>query len=93
MRDRGASLYSVDWKIWKRSNGIGYEYAVQRLTPAYVTLKLEKQVDELITPYKDGSTLRKRVAKPMTVQEVKLLITGKAPELGDDKQLDDIETM
>jgi hypothetical protein len=28
----GASLYTVDWKIWKKSSGIGYEYAVQRPT-------------------------------------------------------------
>jgi len=89
----GASVYSTDWKIWKRSNGIGYEYAVQGLTPAYKTLSLDKHVEELIAPYKDGTKLRKRVAKPMTLVEVKLLLTGGAPELGDDKQLDDMETM
>jgi hypothetical protein len=89
----GATLYSADWKIWKRSNGIGYEYAVQRPEPLYKTLNLEKQVEELIAPYADGAKLRKRVAKPMSVIEVKLLITGEAPELDEGKQLDDIETM
>jgi hypothetical protein len=89
----GASLYSTDWKISKRSNGIGYEYSVQRITPAYKTLNLEKQVEELIAPYKDGVMLRKRVAKPMSVIEVRLLITGEVPELDDGKTLDDMETM
>jgi hypothetical protein len=89
----GATLYSSDWKIWKRSNGIGYEYAVQRTPPAYKTLNLEKEVEELIAPYKDGKKLQKRVAKPMTVTEVKFLLTGGASELDDDKQLDDIEKM
>jgi hypothetical protein len=89
----GATLYSADWKIWKRSNGIGYEYSVQRLTPAYKTLNLEKQVGEFIAPYKDGVTLRKRVAKPMSVIEVKLLITGEAPELDEGQKLEDMETM
>jgi hypothetical protein len=88
----GASLYSADWKIWKRSSGIGYEYAVQRVTPAYKTLNLEKQVEELIAPYKDGVKLRKRVAKPMSVIEVKTLLTGEA-QLDEGKQLDDIETI
>ena len=89
----GTSLYSVDWKIWKRSNGIGYEYAVQRLMPAYKTLNLEKQVEELVAPYKDGTKLRKRVAKPITLVEVKMLL-GEGPELDDDKkQLEDMETM
>jgi hypothetical protein len=89
----GSSLYGVDWKCWKRNNGIGYEFAVQRLTPAYKTLSLDEQVQELIAPYKDGTKLRKRVAKPMTMVEVKLLFTGEAPELRDDKQLEDMETM
>lgn len=89
----GATLYSADWKIWKRSNGIGYEYSVQRATPAYKMLGLEKQVEELIAPYKDGVKLRTRVAKPMSVIDVKLLITGEAPELNEGKQLDDMETM
>jgi hypothetical protein len=89
----GATLYSADWKIWKRSNGIGYEYSVQRATPAYKMLGLEKQVEELIAPYKDGVKLRKRVAKPMSVIEVKLLITGEASELDDGKQLEDMESL
>jgi hypothetical protein len=89
----GGSLYSADWKIWKRSNGIGYEYAVQRLTPAYRTLGLEQQVEELIAPYKDGVKLRQRVAKPMSVAEVKLLLTGETPELDAGKRLEDIEEL
>lgn len=89
----GASLYSTDWKIWKRSNGIGYEYSVQRVTPAYKTLNLETQVEELIAPYKDGAKLRKRVAKPMSVVEVRTLLMGEASELDEGKQLDDMETM
>ena len=45
------TLYSVDWKIAKRgSNAIGFEYFRQRDTPAYVTLKLERQVEELLAP-------------------------------------------
>lgn len=89
----GATLYSADWKIWKRSNGIGYEYSVQRVTPAYKTLGLEKQVEDLIAPYKDGVKLRKRVAKPMSVVEVRTLLLGEASELDEGKQLDDMETM
>jgi hypothetical protein len=89
----GGSLYSADWKIWKRNSGIGYEYAVQRPTPAYKTLGLEQQVEELIAPYKDGVKLRQRVAKPMSVAEVKLLVTGQPPELDGSKQLDDVEEM
>jgi len=89
----GASLYSADWKIWKRANGIGYEYSVQRVTPAYKTLNLEKQAEELVAPYKDGVKLRKRVAKPMSVIEVKLLLTGEAPDLDEGKQLEDMETL
>jgi hypothetical protein len=89
----GATLYSADWKIWKRSNGIGYEYSVQRPTPLYKTLNLTKQVEELIAPYKDGAKLRRGAAKPMTAVEVKLLLTGEAPELDAGKQLEDMETM
>lgn len=89
----GASLYSTDWKISKRSNGIGYEYSVQRITPAYKTLNLEKQVEELIAPYKDGVMLRKRVAKPMSLIEVKLLVTGQPPELDESNALEDMETL
>jgi len=45
------TLSSVDWKIAKRgSNAIGFEYFRQRDTPAYVTRKLEKQVEELLAP-------------------------------------------
>jgi hypothetical protein len=58
---------------------------VQPITPAYKTLNLEKQVEELIAPYKDGVVLRKRVAKPMS--------TGEVPELDEGKTLDDMETM
>jgi len=88
----GASLYSTDWKISKRSNGIGYEYSVQRITPLYKALNLEKQVEELIAPYKDGATLRKRVAKPMSVVEVRTLLMGEM-ELDEGKQLEDMETI
>jgi hypothetical protein len=87
----GASLYSVDWTMWKRANGIGYEYAQRPL--AYKALGLEKQVEELIAPYKDGVKLRQRVAKPMSVAEVTVLITGEPPELDDVKQLEDMETL
>ena len=86
-------MYSTDWKIWKKSNGIGYDYAVQRTVPVYKTLRLEGQVEELIAPYKDGVKLRKRVAKPMSAMEVRLLLTGETPEFDDDKRLDDIDEM
>jgi hypothetical protein len=89
----GASLYSTDWKSWKRSSGIGYEYSPQRPEPLYKTLNLEKQVEELIAPYTDGMKLRKRVAKPMSAIEVRFLLSGEAPELNEGKQLDDMETM
>jgi hypothetical protein len=86
------TFYSVDWKIAKRGgNAIGFEYFRQRDTPAYITLKLEKQVEDLIAPYKDGATLRKRIVKPMTLLEMKMLVTGSAPDL--DGKLDDIETL
>ena len=89
----GSTVYSTDWKIWKKSNGIGYDYAVQRTVPVYKTLRLEGQVEELIAPYKDGVKLRKRVAKPMSAMEVRLLLTGETPEFDDDKRLDDIDEM
>ena len=66
---------------------------MQRITPAYKALNLEKQVEELIAPYKDGVMLRKHVAKPMSLIEVKLLLTGEVPELDEGKQLEDMETM
>jgi hypothetical protein len=87
----GASLYSVDWTMWKRASGIGYEYAQRPL--AYKALGLEKQVEELIAPYKDGVRLRQRVAKPMSATEVTMLITGEPPDLDDGKQLEDMETL
>jgi hypothetical protein len=87
----GQTMYSVDWKVAKRSNSIGYEYFCQRSTPAYVTLKLEEQVAELLAPYKDGATLRKRVSRAMSLTEMKMLLTGSAPDL--DGKLDDIETL
>jgi hypothetical protein len=90
--DEGATLYSTDWKIWKRSSGIGYEYSPQRPEPLYKTLNLEKQVELLIAPYKDGVKLRTRVAKPMSLVEVRTLLTGEM-ELDEGKQLDDMETM
>ena len=77
----------------EKSNGIGYEYAVQRTTPAYKTLGLEKQAEELIAPYKEGVKLRKRVAKPMSVVEVRLLLTGETPEVDVGKQLADMESL
>lgn len=89
----GSTLYSSDWKIWKKSSGIGYEYAVQRTPPAYRTLGLERQVEELVAPYKDGEKLRKRVAKPMSSIEVRLLLTCETPEIDEGKQLGDIEEM
>jgi hypothetical protein len=89
----GATLYGCDWKISKKSNGIGYDYFFQRSTPLYKLLNLEQQVEELIAPYKDGVKLRKRVAKPMSLLEVKLLLTGEAPELDEGKQLEDIDTL
>jgi hypothetical protein len=62
--------------------------------PLYDLIKwIRDYVGELIAPYKDGATLRKRVAKPMSVIEVKLLITREAPELDEGKRLDDMETM
>jgi|SRR5580693_625741 hypothetical protein len=89
----GSTVYSTDWKIWKKTAGFGYEYAVQRPVPAYKSLGLERQVEELVAPYKDGVKLRKRVAKPMSAMEVRLLLTGETPELDDDKRLGDIEEM
>ena len=65
---------------------------MQRITPAYKTLNLEKHVEELIAPYKDGVMLRKRVAKPMSVVEVRTLLMGEM-ELDEGKQLEDMETM
>jgi len=86
----GASLYSVDWTMWKRANGIGYEYAQRPL--AYKALGLDKQVEELIAPFKDGMKLRQRVAKPISAAEVTVLITGEPPDL-DDGKLEDVETL
>lgn len=85
----GASLFGADWKTYKKSNGIGYEYALQRPTPAYKTLHLEKEVEELIVPYEDGVKLRKRVAKVMSVSEVKLLLTGEVTELDERNLLEE----
>ena len=66
---------------------------MQRTTPAYKTLGLERQVEELVAPYKDGVKLRKRVAKPMTTIEVRFLLTGESQDLDEGKRLDDIEEM
>jgi hypothetical protein len=86
----GETLYSTDWKIMKKTNGIGFEYFRQRTVPLYKMLGLEKQVDELVSPYRNGVTLRKRIVKPMTLLEMKMLTSG-VPEL--DGKLDDIETL
>ena len=88
----GETPYSPDWKIMKKTNGIGFEYFRQRTVPLYKLLGLEKQVEEMLQPYRDGATLRKRIVKPMTLLEVKILVTGSAPEL-DGGRLDDIETL
>jgi hypothetical protein len=87
----GETPYSPDWKILKKTSGIGFEYFRQRTVPLYKMLGLEKQVEEMLQPYRDGATLRKRIVKPMTLLEVKMLVTGSAPDL--DGKLDDIETM
>jgi hypothetical protein len=88
----GASVYDVDWTMWKKpGNGIGYEYGHRPL--AYKALGLEKQVEELIAPYKDGVKLRQRVAKPISAAEVTVLITGEPPDLDDGKQLEDMESL
>jgi hypothetical protein len=86
----GETLYSTDWKIMKKTNGIGFEYFRQRTVPLYKVLGLEKQVDEVVSPYRNGVTLRKRIVKPMTLLEMKMLVNG-VPE--SDAKLDDIETM
>jgi ABC-type uncharacterized transport system ATPase subunit len=87
----GETPYSPDWKILKKTNGIGFEYFRQRTVPLYKMLGLEKQVEEMLQPYRDGATLRKRIVKPMTLLEVKMLVTGSAPEL--ESKLDDLETL
>jgi hypothetical protein len=87
----GENPYSVDWKILKKTSGIGYEYFRQRTTPLYKTLGLEKQVGEMLQPYLDGLILRKRIVRPMSVLEIKMLVTGSVPDL--DENIDDMELL
>jgi hypothetical protein len=88
----GATLYSVDWKVAKKANGIGYDYFFQRPTPLYKTLNLQHEVEQLIAPYADGVKLKQRVAKPLTIAEVKALLSGD-PELGEGDHLDDTDAL
>lgn len=89
----GATLYDHDWKISKKTNGIGYDYLFQRATPLYKTLNLQHEVEKLIAPYKDGTKLRKRVAKPLSLLEVKSLLSGEAAELDEGNHLEDMDTL
>ncbi|MGA9883935.1 MAG: hypothetical protein WBQ34_09475 [Candidatus Acidiferrales bacterium] len=72
----GETLYDCDFRMLKKSNGIGYVFGRMSSPPAYKKAKLEAAVTELIQPYLDGTVLKNRLGKRVTAAELRLAVSG-----------------
>jgi len=87
----GEDLYSVDFKVSKKTNGIGWTFNRMSSPPAYLKTKMEAEVAELVAPYLDGKVLKSRLGKVVSPIEMKVLLFGSAADTS--ATLNDLEAL
>ena len=87
----GEDLYSVDFKVSKKTNGIGWTFNRMSSPPAYLKAHMEAEVAELIAPYLDGRVLRSRLGKVVSPIEMKVMLYGS--DADESPTLDDLDAL
>jgi hypothetical protein len=89
--DEGEDVYSIDYKVVKKSNGIGWDFFRMSSPPAYVKAQMEADVAELAAPYADGKVLKSRLGKVVSAIELKVMLLGASADAT--PTLDDLESI
>ena len=74
-------VYSIDYRVVKKTNGIGWNFFRHSSLPAYVKAQMEAEVAELAAPYVDGKVLRSRLGKVVSAMELKVMLLGSAADI------------
>jgi hypothetical protein len=87
----GEDLYSVDFKVSKKTNGIGWTFNRMSSPPSYLKAQMEAEVAELVAPYLDGKVLKSRLGKVVSPIEMRVLLFGSAAD--ESPTLNDLEVL
>jgi len=89
----GEDLFDCDFKISRKTNGIGLTIGRMSSPPAYKKANMQDEVNELAKPYLDGVTLKSRLGKPVTTHELKAMLAGVSGVESAAATLDDIDSI
>lgn len=76
----GEDIYDIDFKVSRKTSGIGFTYGRMSSPPAYLKAHLESEVAELAAPYMDGKVLKSRLGKTVSPIEMKVMLYGSAAD-------------